>query len=105
MDQTPDIKKATQQSQRGKNTQTATEGQGHPQDTTKKVGADGTRENKSGTSSTRTARTNRANKLPIRGQQVQLGHIFERGNTGGLLHLTGQGIPNFGSNAFKGFRI
>ena len=65
-------KKATHQSQRGRrnperdgDTPWAQEGRTIRQ------------REKSGTGSTRTARTNRTNKLPIRGQQVQPGHIFE----------------------------
>ena len=41
----------------------------------------------SGKGSARATPTNSANKGTIRGQQVQLGRHFERGNTRGLLHL------------------
>ena len=48
--------------------------------------------------SARAATADRTDKRSVGGQQVQLGHVFERGDTGRLLHFQRQGIPIIGSN-------
>ena len=55
--------------------------------------------------SARVAPPNRTRKKPIRGQKVQLGPFFERGNTRRLLYLQRNTAPICGDNASNGFRI
>ena len=55
--------------------------------------------------STRAAPPNRTRKQPIPGQKVQLGPIFERGNTWRLPHGKRQRVPIFRSDASNRSRI